>query len=72
MEKDSPEYKEHVKDLQQDQNSSIIEAFSEFDSTQMPPVKSAEELKFLEKLNWIVLPIVFLIIFIQVNAILHF
>jgi hypothetical protein len=70
MEKEPLEYKEHVKDLQQYQDSSIIEAFSEPDSIQMPLVKSPEELKFLKKLNWTVLPIVFFIIFIQVSTIL--
>lgn len=70
MEKEPFEYKEHVKDIQQYQDSSIIEAFSEPDSIQMPLVKSPEELKFLKKLNWTVLPIVFFIIFIQVSTIL--
>ncbi|KAI8645927.1 major facilitator superfamily domain-containing protein [Parasitella parasitica] len=41
------------------------EVFSEPDSTQISLTKSVEELKFVKKLNWTVLPIIFLIIFIQ-------
>lgn len=68
MEKELITYQEHAKDKDQDQDSSLIDSFSEPESTEMPLVKSPEEVKFVKKLNWTVLPIIFLIVFIQVSS----
>ena len=45
----------------------ISEEYSSIDKEEQLFVYSAEEKAFLKKLNWKILPIVFLIIFIQVG-----
>lgn len=68
MEKEIITYEEHAKNKDLDQDSSLIDSFNELESTEIPLVKSPEEVKFVKKLNWTVLPIIFLIVFIQVSS----
>ncbi|CAO3622826.1 unnamed protein product [Mucor fragilis] len=65
MEKELITHEEHAKNKDLDQDSSLIDSFSEPEAIEMPLVKSPEEVKFVKKLNWTVLPIIFLIVFIQ-------
>lgn len=48
-------------------NKEKVEEYDSEEITSVEFVKSAEEKAFLKKLNWRVLPVVFLIIFIQVT-----
>lgn len=68
MEKELITHEEHAKNKDLDQDSSLIDSFSEPEAIEMPLVKSPEEVKFVKKLNWTVLPIIFLIVFIQVSS----
>lgn len=64
-EKEEIKYKEHVDEKSQQ----LDDDFTENDnSNESILIKSPEEIAFLRKLNWTLLPLVFLIIFIQVHT----
>jgi len=65
-EKEQVQYTEHVDEKKQQLDDDYAESDNKNSSAIL--VKSPEEVAFLRKLNWTLLPLIFLIIFIQVTA----
>lgn len=68
-EKEQVQYTEHVDEKKQQLDDDYTESDHHNKNNSTILVKSPEEVAFLRKLNWTLLPLIFLIIFIQVNCI---
>lgn len=66
--KEQVQHTEHVNEKKQQLDDGYAESDSKNSSAIL--VKSPEEAAFIRKLNWTLLPLIFLIIFIQVTALI--